>query len=288
MRSSLLVVLALALLLFAGAGPAEAESGAVLEDQSRIREHRSSVETYLRGQDTSHLSAAQREARAKNIAHLHEYWTAGVFPRNTLRNYPTPIFIDPADRACAVGYLMIESGWDEAARKVAENENLAYVNDIQTPEVAEWLAQSGLSVQEAAWIQPEYDESYCWDNCPCDEEPVCGADGITYLNPCHAEQCGTQDTYIPGCCTGDQEMPRVEVAVVCRCYYRVEIPEECSDESYANGADLCEDFVDPPPLPDTSSGCSAAPASTAASWSLPFLVTLALLATRRRRHWHDH
>jgi hypothetical protein len=99
----------------------------VLEDQARIRERLSSVEAYLRSQDTSHLSAV----------HLHEYWTAGVFPRNTLRNYPTPIFIDPAGRACAVGYLMIESGWDEDAPKVAENENLAYVNDIQTPEVAE-------------------------------------------------------------------------------------------------------------------------------------------------------
>jgi MYXO-CTERM domain-containing protein len=281
MKSFLSIVPAFALLLFASAS--SAESGVVLADQARIREHLSSVEAYLRRQDTSRLTAAQREARAKNIAHLHEYWTAGVFPRNTLRTYPTPIFIDPAGRACAVGYLMIESGWEEAARKVARQENLAYVNDIQTPEVAQWLAQSGLSAQEAAWIQPSYDPEFCWSQCPCDEEPVCAADGITYLNPCHAERCGAQDSYVPGCCTGDQDMPRLELAIVCRCYSSPEPPEECLDESYANGADLCVGFIDPPPLPDTSSGCSAANASTQGICSTLPLLALVLLATRRRR-----
>lgn len=282
MKSFPSFVLMIALFLLASSSKANAEPEAALADHARIREHLSSVEAYLRSQDTSHLTAPLREARAKNIARLHKYWTAGVFPRNTLRNYPTPIFIDPAGRACAVGYLMIESGWEQAAQKVAEEEKFAYVNDIQTPEVVEWLAQSGLAAQEAAWIQPEYGP-YCWDECPCDEAPVCGADGITYLNPCLAEECGEQDTYVSGCCSVDQT-PQVEGAAICRCFSTAEIPEECDDESYAYGADLCVDFVDPPPPPGASSGCAAVPASSGAIGSFLLLLVAVLLRTRRREH----
>lgn len=259
----------------------------VTKDQARIREHLASVEAYLRKQDTSHLSESQRRARAQNINHLHEYWVDGVFPRNTLRGYPTPIFIDPAGRACAVGHLMIASGWDDEARLVAERENLAYVNDIRSPEAGAWIGQSGLTTQEAAWIQPEYGP-YCWDECPCDEQPVCAADGSTYLNPCFAETCGEQEVYVSGCCTlDDVAWQGVPGAAICRCLSGAVLPEECRDDLYALGADLCGDRVEPPPLP-SNTGCSAAHGVPAASWVQLLLAGLALLVVRRRgpARWH--
>ncbi|MDH3727459.1 MAG: Kazal-type serine protease inhibitor domain-containing protein [Myxococcales bacterium] len=243
----------------------------VVQDQARIRDHLRAVETYLRERDTSDLSEAQREARSKNIERLHEYWVAGVFPRNTLTGYPTPIFIDPAGRACAVAYLMIQSGWEAAAREVALRENLAYVNDIRSPGVAAWVAQSGLTVQEAAWIQPGYDP--CNDECPCDEEPVCGADGMTYVNSCLAESCGQQFVHIPGCC-----------AVADVIYWSGDLIASriCENDPNERTETLCSEAVDPPePEASAASGCSATPYRSQSHWGQILLLALALLGARR-------
>ncbi|MGB8224723.1 MAG: Kazal-type serine protease inhibitor domain-containing protein [Polyangiales bacterium] len=281
MHSLICAVLAGAFLLIPKTSLAEAGAGVLAADQARIRTHLSSVEAYLRRQDSSHLTPSQREARAENIEHLHQYWTTGVFPRNTLRDYPTPIFIDAAGRACAVGYLMIQSGWEAEADAVAERENLAYVNDIQSPEVRQWIAQSGLTLQEAAWIQPSYDWEYCGDKCPCDEEPVCGANGETYINACVAEACDPQGLHISGCCTGvDSYESWVNGAWDCRCSQGIVPPDDpCADQSYGSGIDLCTDLVDPPSPP----GCSAVSGVPASSWTHLLLASLSLIALRRRR-----
>ncbi len=287
MKTRLYLLFVIALLAMPWSALADPLPEVLRMDQARIREHLASVEAYLGSRDTSNLSESQRDARAETINHLHEYWVDGVFPRNTLRSYPTPIFIDPAGRACALGYLMIASGWEDEARLVAERENLAYVNAIRSPEAAAWIEQSGLTPQEAAWIQPEYGP-YCWDGCPCDEQPVCAADGLTYLNPCFAEACDGQEVYVAGCCTLD-EGARQEVfgAAICRCLSGAVLPEECRDDSYALGADLCGDLVEPPPLP-TNSGCAAARGVSASSWAQLHLAGLALLVARRRRRRRRH
>jgi hypothetical protein len=121
---------------------------------------------------------------------------AGLFPQNRDSPGRHPIFIDADGRACAVAYLMTQSGATAAAQAVARRENNAYVPDMRSPELLAWLPQSGLTLDEAAWIQPAYD--FC-PQCDCEWDPVCGANGLTYRNRCYAACLGALGA-APGCC----------------------------------------------------------------------------------------
>ncbi|MFW2389311.1 MAG: hypothetical protein ACN4G0_13305 [Polyangiales bacterium] len=285
MRVLIGLLVTAAVLGTAGFALGDTEPMVVATDRLRIQGHLASVESYLRAQGTRHLTPAQREARGRAIVDLREYREAGVFPRNTFAGHPIPVFIDSADRACAVGYLMIASGWSTEADRIAARENFAYVNDMRSPEVGEWLSYSGLTPQEAAWIQPQYE--WCGSDCSCDEEPVCGADGTTFLNPCVAEACGGQTAYVDGCCTpGDGEPVQVWLADACRCRSGIggfELDERCADDpDYARGADLCGELVAPPSAA-ANPGCAAAPHPTPFKQTLFLLTCLTLLAASRRR-----
>ena len=130
--------------------------GIQLEDW-RIRTHLRLVEQRLRARDVSDLSAPLHAARQHNLDRLHEYWTAGIFPRNTEGRYwYTPSFIDQRGRTCAVADLMVQSGVDALAKRVDQVYHNAYVRQMQMPDLELWAAQSGLTVDELALIQPGY------------------------------------------------------------------------------------------------------------------------------------
>lgn len=124
----------------------------------RIRAHLARVERELRTRDVSHLSAEQRAARETHIERLREYRERGVFPRN--RDFPdrmVPYFVDADGRRCAVAYLIAESGEEELVQRIASTRNHARVRELaDIPELREWLESAGLSLEEAARIQPSY------------------------------------------------------------------------------------------------------------------------------------
>jgi hypothetical protein len=122
----------------------------------QIRAHLDRVVDELRARDVATLDAAQRAQRSLHIERLASYSAAGLFPTNERLSVPTPIFIDADGRACAVAYLMIESGARELAERVAALENTDYVPDIDEPGVTAWIAASGLTADECAEIQPAY------------------------------------------------------------------------------------------------------------------------------------
>lgn len=214
---SLLVIAAVISML-----PSMAAANPVVDaDRERIQQHLAEVEDELRDRDVSHLSPELQQEREQNLDVLREYRKAGEFPRNTHVPWRQPVFIDRADRACAVGHLMIESGWDEEARRIQERENLAYLPDMESPEVGEWVAQSGLTAEEAALIQPNY--SPCM-NCSSSGDPVCGDDGTTYINECVAEHCKDVERWHDGCCEkNDDILQRYD-----------DEPEACRDVSGEN------------------------------------------------------
>jgi hypothetical protein len=113
------------------------------DENKRLQTHLKYVEKLLRRKDISSLTKEQKENRLKMLDLLHEYWTAGVFPKNY--DYPDqrmPCFIDKDGNICA-----------EEINSKFKYEYLLAMND-QT--VDRWIQSSGLTKEECAMVQPTY------------------------------------------------------------------------------------------------------------------------------------
>jgi hypothetical protein len=125
----------------------------------RLRQHFKRVEKTLRRRDVSDLSPSQQAAREKQLECLHDYGERSIFPRNHSRNLYTPCFIDSDRRECAVAHLLMQSEQTQLVQSIVTNANYAYVPQMKFPELANWAAESGLTKEEVALIQPGY-----WSN----------------------------------------------------------------------------------------------------------------------------
>lgn len=132
----------------------------IRNEQDLVAFHLNRVDVLLRQRNTDHLSNAQRLARNTNLEHLHQYLLARRFPINDLVAGRRPVFIDRYNTFCAVGYLIKVSGHEALSRKIAGINNLAYVDEMQIPELAQWAFQNGFTKGELALIQPSYGSGY--------------------------------------------------------------------------------------------------------------------------------
>ena len=134
------------------------------DDVSLIQMHLSLVEQTLREKNTHYLTKEQRENRGNTLDILHEYWHNGIFPINTGHKERTPYFIDHFGTACAVGQLIIKTGFEDVAEKIRAENNFAYIRDLnpEYPELKAWADAYGFKMEELAWIQP----GYCFNPCP--------------------------------------------------------------------------------------------------------------------------
>jgi hypothetical protein len=126
---------------------------------ARLRAHFDSVDAELRQAATRDLSPAQRAARATLIGWLREYREAGSFPLNDrFPDRAMPFFRDSRGVLCAMAYLIDRSGRHELVNTVAATRNNAFIPELAgDPELRTWLEGAGLSVAEAARIQPSYE-----------------------------------------------------------------------------------------------------------------------------------
>lgn len=158
MRRAIALVSLFLFALFSPAYSAPLERNAFLQrETARVQNHLWHVETALRARKMTHLSPAQRVARQRNLDVLHRYWKRGVFPRNEHFAQRTPYFRDAHRTLCAMAYLIAESGNQRFVEHVVQTKNNAYVRELATsPILCRWLRENGLTVAEAAWIQPTY------------------------------------------------------------------------------------------------------------------------------------
>lgn len=145
-----------------GAAPA-----AFAQESDRIRTHLLMVRERLMARGIQGLTADQRVNRAHLLNRLGDYANGRRFPQNLVLAERNPVFIDPFGTACAVGWLMIESGHGEVAKAISAGFNLGYVHEIIADErfqapVAEWAIEHGFTADELAWIQPGYPPALPW------------------------------------------------------------------------------------------------------------------------------
>lgn len=138
----------------AQSSPAASTHAAEIE---RLQSHFDSVDTELRTRDVSSLTPAQRAKRALISGWLREYRDAAVFPKNDRFTGATPFFRDTEGTLCAMAYLIDRSGRGDIVDKVTATRNNAYIGELaDDPVLIIWLDSAGLSVAEAARIQPTY------------------------------------------------------------------------------------------------------------------------------------
>ncbi|MDQ3995770.1 MAG: hypothetical protein M3303_01995 [Gemmatimonadota bacterium] len=125
---------------------------------ARLRAHFDSVLAELSARDVSDLRPSQRVARAQLMRALEAYRDDGVFPHN--HDFPAvrmPYFRDEHGTLCAMAHLVASTGRENIVADVVRERNNAYIPDLaEDRRLVAWLDSVGLTVAEAARIQPTY------------------------------------------------------------------------------------------------------------------------------------
>jgi hypothetical protein len=125
--------------------------------QSALNRLEQSSGTQWSESDRDRVGQRLLQNRYVQLLRLKAYRDRGLFPLHEGQAATSaPIFVDKHDTACAVGHLMRVAGWKHEVASIQLANNLVYVTDIESGPVAGWVLTSGLTVEEAALIQPAY------------------------------------------------------------------------------------------------------------------------------------
>ena len=158
MNSSRLALTALVLLLSLALYPGTGEPLHQRLEVARLQAHFDSVDIELREAKALQLTPAPGTARGTLVGWLREYREAGTFPRNDrFPDRAMPFFRDSDGVLCAMAYLIDRSGRRDLVDRIASTRNNAFIAELAGDgELLAWLDSTGLSVAEAARIQPGY------------------------------------------------------------------------------------------------------------------------------------
>jgi hypothetical protein len=129
-------------------------------EKLRVTAHLAKVEKLLSQRNVDHLQPQQRQNRKHMLQLLHEYGTAGRFPKNEkFAGERRPCFIDSHGNICAVGYLIQNTLGQTVAQQINAKHQYDYIADMHEPLLEKWASEQGLTLEECAMIQPQYDFS---------------------------------------------------------------------------------------------------------------------------------
>jgi hypothetical protein len=139
---------------------------------ARVSSHIAGAEREVAARRPRRLPRLKRMARALLLRELRAYRRANVFPKNRDFRRPTPYFIDADGTRCAMAHLMELGGAATLVARIARERNNAFVSELaDEPALLAWLDAAGLSVAEAARIQPTY--------CADEVTALCGRPGAS-------------------------------------------------------------------------------------------------------------
>jgi hypothetical protein len=99
--------------------------------------------------------------RAQMIDWLHEYYERGVYPTDAAGK-PISVFKDAQGVRCPMAELIFRSGHGELVDAVAADNNKLRLADVKAGPLFDWMAQSGLTIEEIAMVQGAMDIDYSW------------------------------------------------------------------------------------------------------------------------------
>ena len=154
-------------------------------EPARMHAHFAFVRAWLASRPATKPELAGK--RAQILAAFDAYIAKGTTPQNAHLPWRTPVFIDDAGTICAVGYLIQQTAGRPLAEKIASHHRYDLLEEIAAdmPDVRDWVAQSGLTLEELASIQPAYSEPevQTWRTWNLDKHPhpdgAYASDGVT-------------------------------------------------------------------------------------------------------------
>ncbi|HEX2736454.1 MAG TPA: hypothetical protein VHM70_32850 [Polyangiaceae bacterium] len=143
---------------------------ALRREQQRVRFHLLGAEDAARSRQVA-LEPLQALTRKLLLDELRWYLRRGQFPENHVcKDRRVPVFVDRRGTRCAVAHLMDASGQDHLVRQIAKAHNYSKVRELALiPQVRSWLAAAGITLEEAARIQPEYCFQSQAEGCFCNQ-----------------------------------------------------------------------------------------------------------------------
>jgi len=131
----------------------------VLVEVARVHAHLAGAESGARVRTPQlALDPARRLVRALLLDELARYRRARRYPQNhDFRGHVAPVFIDAHGTRCAVAHLLEIGGEGELVQEIAKKRNFARVRELANERrLLAFLEAAGLTVEEAARIQPSY------------------------------------------------------------------------------------------------------------------------------------